>query len=86
MQNIQCTGATELVPMQWMDTEDFPFPDFSIYHQCRDFDALVEWRKENALEWERYRTMVKPEGVKQAKQQDMYFEIFLNRTRPVTTG
>jgi hypothetical protein len=62
-----------------------PFPDLSVNHQCRNFDAPVKWRKENSVNLETYKTLVKPKGIKQAKQQHMYFEVFPERTRPGTT-
>src|SRR3954471_9057260 len=48
-QNIICTGNTDIITMQWMDTQHHPFPDFSINHQCRDFDSLIQWRKDNSV-------------------------------------
>jgi hypothetical protein len=46
-----------------------------------DFDILVNWRKENSVDIDTYMKLVKPEGVRQAKQQDMYFEVFPNRSK-----
>jgi hypothetical protein len=82
MQSIQCSGNTALVPMVWQETQTIPFPDFSINRQCRDFDTLVEWRKENTLDMDKYVEFVKkPEGVKQALQDEAYFAIYGEQDR-----
>ncbi|KAJ5037226.1 uncharacterized protein L3040_007403 [Drepanopeziza brunnea f. sp. 'multigermtubi'] len=66
-QNLMCTGSTDLLTVNWMETQSFPFPDFNINHQCRDFDALVEWKEENGVDLERWAAMKRPDGVRQVK-------------------
>lgn len=44
LQNIMCTGTTDLLTLNWMEEYSRPWPDFSVYHQCRDFDTLEEWQ------------------------------------------
>ncbi|KAE8446179.1 hypothetical protein EG329_012404 [Mollisiaceae sp. DMI_Dod_QoI] len=66
-QNLMCTGNTDLYTLNWMETQGYPFPDFNINHQCRDFDALVEWRKREGVDIEKWVKMKKPEGVKQVE-------------------
>ncbi|KAN0122841.1 protein of unknown function (DUF3328) domain containing protein [Hyaloscypha variabilis] len=63
--NIMCTANTDLVTMNWMETQSNPFPDFNISHQCRDFEPLVEWMKENS----------KPEHVRQEAPK-VYYKLF----------
>ncbi|KAH8602871.1 hypothetical protein B0O99DRAFT_560560, partial [Bisporella sp. PMI_857] len=75
-QNIICTTNTDLNTMNWMETQHHPFPDFSINHQCRDFGALVAWRKENSVDMEKWHAMQKPEGVKEVPVMKEYWEIF----------
>jgi hypothetical protein len=62
-QNLMCSGNTDLYTMNWMETQGHPFPDFNLYHQCRDFDTLVDWRKENAVDVDMWINMKKPAGV-----------------------
>lgn len=76
MQNIMCNANTDLVTMQWMETQSHPFPDFSINHQCRDFDTLVKWRKENSVDIDMWVEMKKPQGVKEVPAPDQYYELF----------
>jgi hypothetical protein len=76
MQNIMCTANTDLVTMNWMETQSNPFPDFSINHQCRDFETLVRWRKENSVDIEKWIQMKKPDGVRQVPAPKAYYELF----------
>jgi hypothetical protein len=47
-----------------MEIQSNPFPDFSINHQCKDFNTLVQRRKENSVNTEKWITMEKPNGVR----------------------
>jgi hypothetical protein len=76
MQNIMCTANIDLITMNWMETQSNPFPDFSINHQCRGFEALVEWRKENIVDIEKWIAMEKPEHVRQVRAPKVYYELF----------
>ncbi|KAH7355385.1 hypothetical protein BKA65DRAFT_582307 [Rhexocercosporidium sp. MPI-PUGE-AT-0058] len=76
MQNIMCNANTDLITLQWMETQDNPFPDFSINHRCRDFNALVDWREKNAVDMEKWDEMTKPVGVKEVPLPEEYWENF----------
>ena len=52
---------TDLSTLQWMEGQSHAAPDFNINHQCRDFDALLEWRKENSVDMGMWKAMKKPE-------------------------
>lgn len=60
LQNIKCTGTTELLTLSWMDGREIPWPNFSVYHQCRDFDTLVQWQQENAVDAAKFDRTPKP--------------------------
>ena len=66
-QNLMCTGNTDMYTLNWMETQDHPFPDFDINHRCLDFDALVDWRMREGVDIEKWLAMKKPEGVRQVK-------------------
>ena len=53
-----------------------PLPDFSVSHQCRDFDALVRYRDDNAVDLNKWLGMKKPEGVRQVPAPRQYYQIF----------
>ncbi|KAK8116533.1 uncharacterized protein PG998_004814, partial [Apiospora kogelbergensis] len=55
--SIMCTS--DVTPITFYDSEalpgrQYPLPDFSSLHTCRNFDAILEWNKHNprAVMWE----------------------------------
>jgi hypothetical protein len=62
LQNIQCHASTDLLTLSWMDSRSKPWPDFSVWHQCRDIDTLVRWQRENAVDPVKFDRMPVPEG------------------------
>lgn len=77
MQAIQCSGNVNLIMMNWVETQDYPFPDMSINRQCVDFEKLTQWRQESTIDMDKYvRVMMKPVGVKEMKQSEEYFAFF----------
>ena len=44
--------------------------------QCRDFDTILQWREENSIDIEKWRNMVKPEGVREVEVEAGYWELF----------
>ena len=75
-QNIMCHADADIHTYYWMDTQRQPFPDFSVNRQCRDFDALMRWRDEHAVDMDKYALMKKPEGVKQYPAERDFYRIF----------
>lgn len=66
MQALQCSANVNLVTMHWVETQPYPFPDFSINRQCIAFDDLTRWRIAESIDIEKYKTVIKkPEGVKE---------------------
>ena len=49
LQNLMCQASVDVITHNWIEGVDRPFADFSIIHQCRDFDALLDWVHENSL-------------------------------------
>ncbi|PMD40973.1 hypothetical protein L207DRAFT_427582, partial [Hyaloscypha variabilis F] len=71
VQQLQCSGNLNLFTVHWVETEEFPSPDFSIHRRCSDFQAVWDWRLGNTLDLHKLRegfpSGVKPEGIQQAK-------------------
>jgi hypothetical protein len=63
LQNIQCTGNMDVLTFNWLEGELWPWPNFYVNHQCRDFDAIVKWQDENALPLMMGRNLTRPPGV-----------------------
>ena len=49
VQNIKCTASVDIITQKWVDQQYHPFPDFNIYHQCRDFEAILDWQIKNRV-------------------------------------
>lgn len=55
LQNLMCHADTEIVTHNWVhnsripDPKERPLPDFDVVKQCRDFDRILEWARENAV-------------------------------------
>lgn len=60
-----CSANTDVITLQWVETQYFPFQDFNVNHQCRDFDALLDWTIENIVEEEMWVNQRRPKGIKQ---------------------
>ncbi|KUL81483.1 hypothetical protein ZTR_10424 [Talaromyces verruculosus] len=61
-QNIMCSASTDVYTHIWTDTLDHPFPDFNIDHQCKNYETVLEWQRENALDQEAFEALRRPEG------------------------
>ncbi|OAA36116.1 hypothetical protein BBO_08288 [Beauveria brongniartii RCEF 3172] len=62
LQNIQCAANTEVLTLAWVESRDVPWPDFSVNRQCRDFDTLVKWQQEHAVDADKFDKMPVPEN------------------------
>ncbi|KAL9113700.1 MAG: hypothetical protein Q9227_002145 [Pyrenula ochraceoflavens] len=66
LQNLLCHADTEVLTLQWRDTQPEPrlMPDYSVNKKCRDFAQVVEWRDRRAVDGELFEKMKKM-GVKE---------------------
>lgn len=62
LQNLMCHADVEVITHVWQEDQDWPYPDFGISKQCRNFESLLEWKEENELEGmgEKYLGYAKP--------------------------
>ena len=79
LQGIKCNANLDLIPLHWVETQEYPFPDMSINKKCVNFDGLTDWRKENTIDMDKYvEVMKKPEGgnpkINQRPAADQYYE------------
>ncbi|KAJ6578017.1 hypothetical protein B0H19DRAFT_1122111 [Mycena capillaripes] len=47
--NLICSADVGMITYEWVQNWTVPYPDFSTVHQCRDFDAILEWHAENTM-------------------------------------
>ena len=76
MQDQLCHADADVLTYNWVDTQPYPFPDFSINRKCRDMEKLREWRDERAVDLDKYTGMKKPEGVRQLPFEPGYYEMY----------
>ncbi|KAI0908128.1 hypothetical protein F4823DRAFT_600618 [Ustulina deusta] len=76
LENLMCHGDTELLTMNWIKEADYPFPDFSIKKQCRDFETLLDWQAERAVDMDQWMNMTKPSGVTVIPGEKDWFQLF----------
>ncbi|TID26472.1 hypothetical protein E2P81_ATG00944 [Venturia nashicola] len=63
LQNLLCQPSTGVITFDWVETQENPFPDFSIQRKCVDHDSILEWQRErNVASVERWRDIRRPEG------------------------
>ncbi|KAF3384622.1 hypothetical protein F1880_002188 [Penicillium rolfsii] len=60
LQNLQCNANTEVLTLDWVDDRQAPWPDFSVNRKCRDFNALRDWQRENAVDADKFDAMPVP--------------------------
>jgi hypothetical protein len=68
----------DLNVLNWSDIQKDPVPDFNSYHQCRDFDTIEEWRKQNAVDLRKVLKIKKPKGVKTVPTSPKFYEAIDN--------
>ena len=61
-QNIMCTATTDVYTHVWTDVLEHPFPDFKIEHQCKNYEAVLEWQRRSALDEEAFVGLRRPDG------------------------
>ena len=49
LQNLMCHADVEVITHVWQEDQDWPYPDFGISKQCRDFESLLKWKEENEI-------------------------------------
>ncbi|KAI0106425.1 hypothetical protein GGR51DRAFT_571362 [Nemania sp. FL0031] len=76
LENLMCHADTELLTMNWIQEADYPFPDFSINKKCRDFETLLNWQAERAVDMDRWMNMTKPSGVTVIPGEKEWFQLF----------
>ena len=50
VQNLMCTANVDVITHNWVESQRHPFPDFSINHKCRDFEAVRKWSAKDKIE------------------------------------
>ncbi|KAK5994534.1 hypothetical protein PT974_05012 [Cladobotryum mycophilum] len=62
LHGILCQATTDVYTHIWTDGVEYPFPDFSAQHKCRDFDAIKSWNDKNAVDVNNFVKLRAPPG------------------------
>ncbi|KAB5572421.1 hypothetical protein GE09DRAFT_1282790 [Coniochaeta sp. 2T2.1] len=54
LQGLKCNANVSLMPMEWHQTQRWPFPQMSVEKKCVNFDRLTEFRKSSSLDWDKW--------------------------------
>ncbi|GLA27767.1 hypothetical protein AnigIFM63326_004985 [Aspergillus niger] len=46
---LMCNAGVGLIMFHWVEGLDDPYPDYNTYHQCRDYDAVLDWALKNTV-------------------------------------
>lgn len=60
LQNLQCNANTEVLTLAWVEDRHPPWPDFSVNRKCRNFQTLLDWQHDNAVDVEKFDNMPLP--------------------------
>ena len=69
-----CTANLDIYTHFWTDTFSHPFPDFSIEHKCRDFDAILDWQRKHGVRLEDFVSLTKPDDYGPARKMSHEFK------------
>ena len=79
-----CHADAGMTTHTWLETQERPFPDFSIERKCVDFEKLVQWRDENALDVETVGRVMRKSELGEEDQTGMsewYWKLYGNGSR-----
>lgn len=48
-QNIMCRSDVTMVTYDWVEGFDDPYPSFSVPHQCRNFEKILDWVEDHRV-------------------------------------
>jgi hypothetical protein len=48
-QSLMCNADAGIFSYIWVEGYPKPFPDFSVNHNCRNFDAVLKWAEEKQV-------------------------------------
>jgi hypothetical protein len=49
LQTLTCDFSTDMITHNWMETQDYPFPDFAINKKCKDHSEILKWQAKERI-------------------------------------
>jgi hypothetical protein len=57
LQTLSCDFSADMITHNWMETQDYPFPDFAINKKCKDHSKILEWQTKERISSEMWMEM-----------------------------
>jgi hypothetical protein len=76
VQNLMCSANVDIYTHFWADAQYNAFPDFSLNHKCRDFEAVLKWQEDNSVDVDAFAAIRKPDGYKAHDMTHRFKELF----------
>ncbi|KAL3956093.1 hypothetical protein ACCO45_008939 [Purpureocillium lilacinum] len=76
LQNIMCAASLDVITHNWVRGHRLPVPDFSIQHQCRDIEAVIDWQEKNSIDYKKWSRMRAPKGATVLEPSEALLEAF----------
>lgn len=48
-QALMCSADLHIISYDWVEEVDYPWPDFSTSHYCRNYSKVREWGQEHTV-------------------------------------
>jgi Mycotoxin biosynthesis protein UstYa len=48
-QVLMCSADLHIISYDWVEELDYPWPDFSVSHNCRDYQKVHEWGRQHTV-------------------------------------
>lgn len=71
-----CTASVDVYTHFWADAQYNAFPDFSLNHKCRDFEAILKWQEENSVPVPEFEVIRRPDDYKARVMTHRFKELF----------
>ena len=55
-----CKADISLMTFEWLEDSPMPFPTFGIEHDCTNWDGIVDWAKQRAIDVSDFSVLVHP--------------------------
>lgn len=72
-QDLLCHADADLITYNWVDSQKFPFPDFSINRKCRNIDDVFAYSDAHQMDADKWSQIRKPKGVHHVPNEPGYY-------------
>jgi Mycotoxin biosynthesis protein UstYa len=76
LQNLMCNANVDVITLDWVEGQKHPFPDFSINHKCINFDSILQWQEEHAVDRTKFLAIQKPDDHTPMRMSDDFKRMF----------